>query len=151
MVAPLPGQTAVPPPALVALPEAPVPAAAPDPAERTYREALVLVRDRAFARAESALSSLIERHATHARAVDALYWRGVVRYASRSYPRALADFTAVVSRHPRSERAPEALLKMAICHERMGDSRRARSLYERVRSEYPNSVAARVASQEDAS
>ena len=151
MVAPLPGEASVAPAALAAAPPAPAPAAAPDPAERTYREALALVRDRAFARAESALTSLLERHAAHGRAVDARYWRGVVRYALRSYPGAVADFAAVVSRHPRSERAPEALLKMAICHERMGDAGRARSLYQRVRSEYPNSVAARVASQEDAS
>ena len=150
-IAPLPGESAVPPP-ILGTPVRPsaTPTVAADPVESAYREALTLVRDRAFARAESALTSVIERHRGHARAVDALYWRGVVRYASRSYSGAIADFEAVVSRHPRSERAPEALLKMAICHERMGDARRARSLYERVRSEYPNSVAARVASQEDA-
>lgn len=126
-------------------------APAPDPVDARYRAALVLVRDRRFAEAAEALSGFVERHASHPRWSDALYWLGVVQYAQRRYERALSVFRRVSEGHRDSERAADAMLKMAMCHLRMGDADRARALFHRVRREFPNSVAARMASQEDAS
>ena len=151
-IAPLPGETELPPPILGAsvLPTEPVPTP-PDAGETAYRAALLRLRDRQLAEAEVLLSRFLEHFAAHPRKVDALYWRGVVRYAARRYELALHDFRGIVDGHARSERAPDAMLKMAMCHQHMGDTGHARVLFERVRREYPNSVAARMASQEDAS
>lgn len=154
-VAPLPGERRAAEPedlGRVELPRAAPTEPAADPAEALYREALARVRDREFERAGRALNALLEEHSGHGRAVDARYWRGVVRYAGRRYEQALADFRWVVEHHSGSERAPDALFKMALCHQRMGDVHRARALFRSVRSRYPDSVAARMASQqEDAS
>lgn len=123
----------------------------PDPVDARYRAALVLVRDRRYAEAAEALDGFVERHAGHPRWSDALYWLGVVQYAQRRYDRALLVFRRVSEGHRDSERAADAMLKMGMCHMRMGDAERARALFQRVRRQFPNSVAARMASQEDAS
>ncbi|MAC25996.1 MAG: tol-pal system protein, partial [Myxococcales bacterium] len=68
----------------------------------------------------------------------------------RRYPAARAAFEAYLRAHPSGEKAPDALLKIGLCHQRMGDGMAARRAYERLRREHPQSVAARLASREDA-
>jgi tol-pal system protein YbgF len=129
---------------------APVPAQSPsDPAIAEYRSALALVRDRAFDRAITALSAFVSRHPDHAYVDNAVYWRAEAFYARREYPRALAEFESVVRRYPDGNKVADALLKIGLCHLRMGDVARARTFFRRVRSEFPDSVAARLASRED--
>jgi tol-pal system protein YbgF len=116
-----------------------------------YRAALAHLEGRRLPEALTALTGFLDEFPAHPYAGNALYWRGEVRYAMRRYGEALRDFERLVRQHPRGEKAADALLKMGLCHQRMGDETRARAYFRRVRNEYPESVAARLASQEDAS
>jgi tol-pal system protein YbgF len=155
-VAPLPGLTDVPPPAdvppFVAAPVAPSRPAAPTPdgAVEAYQAALRLVRDRRFDEALPVLDRFLAEHPRHSYAANAAYWRGEVFYAKREYTSAIAAFGRVVQRYPRAAKVADALLKIGLCHQRLGRQQRARAFFARVRREFPNSVAARLASQEDA-
>jgi len=154
-VVPLPGQDDIreartPVPA-VGIPRRAAPVARSDEGTAGYRRALALVRDRQFDQALNELDQTLSANPGHARADDLHYWRGVVHYARRSYGRALEDFERVVSAYPTSDKVPDALLKIGMCHQRMGDSDRARSYFQQVRERFPNSVAARLASREEAS
>ena len=82
---------------------------------------------------------------------NALYWRGEVLYAQRQYGRALRQFEGVLASAPDGDRVPDALYKIGLCHRRMGEPQRAREAFERLRTRFPDSKAARLASQEDAS
>lgn len=127
------------------------PPAKRDPAVEAYRRALALVRDQKFSEAERQLGAFLERYASHPYADHARYWRAETLYALRDYPRALDAFGLVVERREPAARVPDALLKMALCHKRMGRPARARALFERVREAFPDTVAARLAAQENAS
>jgi tol-pal system protein YbgF len=116
-----------------------------------YRVALGHVQGQRLTEALAALTGFLNEFPSHPYADNALYWRGEVEYAMRRYPEALRDFQRLVREHPRGNKVPDALLKMGLCHLRMGDTDRARAYFRRVRNEYPDSVAARLASQEDAS
>lgn len=128
------------------------PRAAPsDAALAEYRQALQLVRDRQFERALPALERFVAAHPEHPYADNALYWRGEVFFLRRQYPQALAEYTRLLSGYPRGNKAADALLRSGLCHLRMGDASRARASFRRLRESFPNSVAARRASREDAS
>ena len=122
-----------------------------DRAVGEYRGALDLVRSERFGDAVGAFTRFIERFPSHPYADNALYWRGEAQYGQRQYLRALEDFEAVVERFPHGNKVPDALLKIAFCHQRLGDAAAASAFFERVVREFPSSVAAQLASREDAS
>ncbi|MCZ7678537.1 MAG: tol-pal system protein YbgF [Sandaracinaceae bacterium] len=138
-----------PPVASAPPPEPPRPAPADDPAVASYREGLAHLSARRLDEALAAFDSFLRAHPHHAYADNALYWRGEIHYARRDYRRALAELSALVERYPRGNKVAEALLRIGLCHERMGDRQRAREVFHRLRTQYPDSVAARMASRED--
>lgn len=121
-----------------------------DPAIARYREALRALSARRFEEALRGFDAFLRARPDHPYAPSAIYWQGEVHYAMRDYGQALTHFARVVSRHPRANKAPDALFKMGMCHQRMGREAAARRFFERVRREHPDSVAARLAAQEDA-
>lgn len=149
----VPAPSVQPPPPAVA-PTAPAARAQPpedDPAQQAYRAALALVTARRFAEANDALTRFLQQYPAHPYTDNALYWRGTVAYAERRYADALRDFERVVAEFPRGNKVPDALYQIGMCHLRLGDRDTARSYFRRVQAEYPNTVAARLASREDAS
>lgn len=120
-----------------------------DLATERYRSALAYIRDRKFGPALKSLHEFLVKYPTHAYADNALYWKGEVQYAQRQYGEALATFEDLVGRFPKGNKAADAVLKMALCHQHMGDALKARLYFKRVKELYPDSVAARVASQEN--
>jgi len=127
------------------------PPAAVDPVVLEYRRALALIRDRRLGDALVALQAFESAHSDHPYAHNALYWQAEVLYMQRRYREAMRRFEAVIARRPSGSKVPDALLKIGLCYERMGDRERARAYFRRVRTEFPNSVAARTVSREDAS
>ena len=116
----------------------------------SYRQALGLVRDRRYPEARAALDAWLAANPSHPYAPSAVYWRGEVLYALHEYAAARAEFERVVERWPRAGKVADALFKIGMCHLRMGDDHRARAYFARVRREHPDSVAARLSAQEDA-
>jgi tol-pal system protein YbgF len=122
-----------------------------DAGVRAYREALALVQRQAFSEAEARFARFPERFPGHARVADAMYWRAEVLYALKRYAEALEVFVRVVSDRRAAPRVAESLFKMGLCEKRLGRPERARALFERVQREFPDTVAATMAAQEDAS
>ncbi|MEZ4256928.1 MAG: tol-pal system protein YbgF, partial [Polyangiales bacterium] len=114
-----------------------------------YQAALSNIRDRKFGAALKGLHEFLVKHPKHAYADNALYWKGEVLYAQRQYGQALVTFEDVVVRFPRGNRVSDAFLKAGLCHARMGNLKNARGYFQRLKSLFPDSVAARMASQED--
>lgn len=140
------------------LPIAPLPSASVESLERTpddpvaaYRAGLDLVRRRDFDRALAALSAFLVRYPGDTRTADVLYWRGEVQFALSDFEGALASFHGSLETRPAGERAPDALLKVGLCHRELGAPAQARSALERLKAQFPQSRAAKLVSQEDAS
>jgi tol-pal system protein YbgF len=152
-VAPLPDAPAAWGPSHGATPTAPPSegAGTEDGVREAYRAGLALIQRQQFAEAATRFASLLERHPRHAVVPDALYWRAEALYALRRYEEALHAFTTVVRDHGGSPRRGEAMFKMGLCEKRLGRPRRARAIFERVQHDFPGTVAARMAAQEDPS
>ena len=119
--------------------------------EAEYRSALDLLRRREFERALAALSAFLVHHEGHPRTSDVLFWRGEAQFALADYRGALASFQGALRTDPTGERAPDALLKLGLCHRELGQPQAARAALQRLTREFPQSSAARLVSQEDAS
>jgi tol-pal system protein YbgF len=121
-----------------------------DPSTEAYGRALGLLRERRVTEALRAFDTFLADHGGSSLAPAARYWRAEALYVLRRYGEAQAAFDAYLVAHPRDTRAADALLKLGLCHEHMGDRSAAQRIYERLRREHPSSVAARLASREDA-
>jgi len=134
------------------VPVAPEPlSAASDAAVVAYRAALGHLRDRQYADAVRNFDAFLRTHPSHPYVANAHYWRAESIYAQRQYREALHAFEVFVQRHGSHTKVADALLKMGLCHARSGDTARARAMFRRVQQEYPDTVAARLASREEAS
>jgi tol-pal system protein YbgF len=122
-----------------------------EPAVRDYRAALALVRDRDLNEGLTRLRRFVQIYGGHAYADNALFWQGEVLFMQRRYQDALRAYSEVLSRYPRGNKVSDAMLKMARCHQRLGNTSQASSLLQRLRREFPQSVAARIASREERS
>ncbi|MBX3248219.1 MAG: tetratricopeptide repeat protein [Myxococcales bacterium] len=141
---PSPQVTPAPPPTRVE------PAVRPDAGAAAYERALGLLRERRVADALRAFETFLADHEPHPLMGNARYWRAESLYVLRRYDEALAAFEAYLDSHPNAGKAADALLKVGLCHERMGNRGAATRTFERLRREHPSSVAARLASREDA-
>jgi len=121
-----------------------------DEAVGEYRRALRQLSERRYEEALRGFEAFLREHPGHPYADNSLYWRGEIHYARRDYRRALSSFSELVERFPDGNKVPEALLRIGLCYERMGNRARATGVFRRLRRQYPDSVAARLASQEDA-
>jgi len=135
------------------VPVAPEPATATasDTAVVAYRAALAHLRDRQYVEAVTAFDAFLRANPAHPYAANAHYWRAESIYAQRRYRDALHAFEVFVQRHGSHAKVADALLKMGLCHAHGGDTARARAMFRRVQQEYPDTVAARLASREEAS
>ncbi|UJR80073.1 tol-pal system protein YbgF [Sandaracinus amylolyticus] len=120
-----------------------------DPIVRAYRAALALVEARRWDDALASLRAFADAHPSHPYADNALFWQGEIAFARREYRRAIELWSALLVRYPDGNKVPDALLRIGVSYERLGDLERAREHFRRVREQYPDSVAARLASREE--
>lgn len=130
-------------------PAAPIQSARAVAGER-YRTALRHLAERRIPQAIVGLDAFLRDHATHPYADNAMYWRAEISYTRHDYADASRRFTRLIERYPRGNKVPDALLRIGLCYERMGQRARAREVFSRLREQYPSTVAARMASREDA-
>ncbi|MDQ3035062.1 MAG: tol-pal system protein YbgF, partial [Myxococcota bacterium] len=128
----------------------PMPRAPEDDAiVREYQSALAHVEARRWELALASLTRFVAAHPDHPYADNAMYWQGEVHYARREYRRAIDIFGALAERYPRGNKVPDALLRIGLSLEHLGDRDGARAYFRRVREQYPDSIAARMASREE--
>jgi len=121
-----------------------------DAATEQYRVALRHLTERRISEASAGLDRFVAEHPGHPHADNAMYWRAEIDYTRRDYAAALRRFSGLIERFPRGSKVPDALLRIGLCYERMGQRSRARRVFSRLRQQFPNTVAARMASREDA-
>jgi len=132
------------------------PSVTPDPRPRrdaageAYRAALQAFTERRLSDAVSGFERFVAAHPDHPYADNALYWRAEIDFTRRDYSGALARFSRLIERYPRGNKVPDALLRIGLCYERTGRRAQARRVFSRLRRQYPDTVAARLASREDA-
>jgi len=78
---------------------------------------------------------------------NAQYWLAETYYVQRQFTTALPTFQAVIDSYSDSSKLPDALLKIGFCHYELQQWDAARAALRRVAREFPDTTAARLASQ----
>lgn len=132
------------PPAPAATPQAGV--ATPEE-QAAYEQALNILREGRYADAAQAYRQFLVTWPNGRYADNAQYWLAETQYVTRQFPQALEEFGKVVNGYPNSAKLPDALLKMGYIHYEQGDWKAARENLQAVAQRFPDSTAARLASE----
>jgi tol-pal system protein YbgF len=144
-------RAAVAPPAPVGgAPVAAAPAAPARPVgsdQQNYQAAFDMIQARKYEEAGRAFGDFLGAFPTSPLADNAQYWLAETHYVRRQYGEALPEFRKVVEQYPQSAKLPDALLKVGYCQIELGDRTAARASLQDVVKQFPDTTAARLASQ----
>jgi tol-pal system protein YbgF len=104
-----------------------------------YRQALQLVREKAYDRAIQALYNFVRANPDSPLAPDCHYWIGDSYFMLGEHYRAIVSFNEVRQRYAGSGRAPTAGLMIGFALLQMGNKQEARLAFEKVVADYPSS------------
>ncbi|MEO0437646.1 MAG: tol-pal system protein YbgF [Pseudomonadota bacterium] len=113
-----------------------------------YRAAYALVRGQEFTSAVDAFQGFLQRYPDGRYAPNAHYWLGELYLVvdPMDAEAARQSFMLLLTQYPDNAKVPDALFKLGRVHYIKGNSDRAREFLNRVIREYPDSPAARLAS-----
>jgi tol-pal system protein YbgF len=123
------------------------PAPPPVDEQAQYARALEELKARNYASAVEILRNLAAAMPNGALADNTQYWLGEAYYVTQDYDLAAATFQGVVTNWPNSRKVPDALLKLGYTQAEQGRVAAARSTLQQVISKYPDSDAARLATE----
>ncbi|HET8697285.1 MAG TPA: tol-pal system protein YbgF [Gammaproteobacteria bacterium] len=134
-------------------PSAPAAAAPPAPArpvgtdQQNYQAAFDLVQARKYEEAGKAFTEFLGAFPQSPLADNAQYWLAETHYVRGQYQTALPEFQKVIDAYPQSSKMPDALLKIGYCQDELGNKAEARTTLQQVTRKYPDTTAARLATQ----
>lgn len=137
-------------PAAGALPAEAPPVVAARPAgsdQQNYQAAFDLIQSRKYEEAGQAFTTFLAQFPTSPLADNAQYWLAETYYVRGNFNDALPEFRKVIEQYPQSAKLPDALLKVGYCQIELGDRNAARTSLQEVMRQFPDTTAARLASQ----
>jgi len=148
-VAAPPAATASNPPAPThsAAPPAPAPARPVGSDQQNYQAAFDLIQARKYEDASRAFREFLTAFPQSPLADNAQYWLAETHYVRRQFKDALPEFMKVTTQYPQSAKMPDAMLKIGYCQVELGDKTAARTSLQQVMRQFPDTTAARLASQ----
>jgi tol-pal system protein YbgF len=136
-----------PAPARGGVPPAPAPARPTGSDQQNYQAAFDLIQARKYEDASRAFREFLTAFPQSPLADNAQYWLAETHYVRRQFKDALPEFTRVTTQYPQSAKMPDAMLKIGYCQVELGDKTAARTSLQQVMRQFPDTTAARLASQ----
>jgi tol-pal system protein YbgF len=112
-----------------------------------YQAAFDLLRNSRYEEASAAFAQFLTNFARSPLADNAQYWLAETFYVRREFEQALGEFQKVIDGYPASAKLPDALLKIGFCHDELGRPEPARTALLQVARDFPDTTAARLATQ----
>ena len=147
-------QAADPPPVAIAdlATEDPVPFVSRPPVlagsdQDNYQLAFDLLKNGRYVESAEAFDQFLAVFPSSPLADNAQYWLAETYYVQRQFTTALPTFQLVVDQYPDSTKLPDALLKIGFCNYELQQWNAARDALSRVAREFPDTTAARLATQ----
>ncbi len=138
--APSGGAPAEPPPAAVAARPA-------GRDQQNYQAAFDMISARRYADAGAAFQTFLAQIPTSPLADNAQYWLAETYYVRGDFRQALPEFRKVIEQYPQAAKMPDAMLKLGYCQDEIGEDAAARSTLQELMRQFPDTTAARLASQ----
>lgn len=114
--------------------------------QQAYDAALALFRDGRYAEAAPALDAFLKQYPSGGFSPAAQFYLGSSLYATGDHKGAITQLQKMVTTWPDSPRAPDALLVISSSQVELRAFNNARATLQRITRDYPNSEAARTAS-----
>jgi len=147
----LPPASSAPPPRSAPAAAGAAAAAAPKPGvsdKQAYQTAFDLLQARKYDEAAKAFTQFLSGYASSPLADNAQYWLAQSHYVQRQFNVALPEFQKVIEKYPQSSKLPDALLKVGYCQSELGNKSAARTALQQVMKQFPDTTAARLATQQ---
>jgi tol-pal system protein YbgF len=112
-----------------------------------YNAAFALIQARRYEDATRAFTDFLVLYPGSLLRDNAQYWLAETYYVRRQFSTALPEFQAVLDDYPQSAKQPDALLKVGYCNHELGQLDAARAALREVQRLYPDTTAARLATQ----
>lgn len=112
-----------------------------------YQAAFELIKQGRYDQAAIALNQFMVAFPQSDLSDNAQYWLAETHYVDQDFEAALAGFERVLERYPGSRKIPDALLKIGYCNIELERPTAAEQALRQVVGQYPDSSAARLASQ----
>jgi len=112
-----------------------------------YQAAFDLLKNGQYMQSAEAFRNFLLVFPSSPLADNAQYWLAETYYVQRQFTTALPAFQLVVDGYPNSVKLPDALLKIGFCNYELKAWSDARAALERVVREFPDTTAARLATQ----
>lgn len=125
----------------------PVPARPAGSDQQNYQAAFDLIQARKYEDASRAFRDFLVAFPQSPLADNAQYWLAETHYVRRQFKDALPEFMKVTTQYPQSAKMPDAMLKIGYCQVELGDKTAARTSLQQVMRQFPDTTAARLASQ----
>jgi len=115
--------------------------------QQAYNTAFELIQARRYEDAANAFMSFLTTYPMSGLRDNAQYWLAETYYVRRQFAEALPEFQKVLDEYPQSAKLPDALLKVGYCNHELQRFDAARQALQQVQRMYPDTTAARLASQ----
>lgn len=115
--------------------------------EDNYQLAFDLLRNGRYVESAASFDRFLAIFPSSPLADNAQYWLAETYYVQRQFTTALPNFQMVLDSYPDSPKLPDALLKIGFCNYELQQWDAARLALGRVAREFPNTTAARLATQ----
>lgn len=115
--------------------------------QEAYNNAFELIQARRYEDAATAFNNFLRDYNSSPLADNAQYWLAETFYVRRQFSTALPEFQRVLEQYPQSAKLPDALLKVGYCNYELKDWDAARTALREVMRLYPDTTAARLATQ----
>ncbi len=112
-----------------------------------YQAAFELLKQGRYDQAAIALQQFMVAFPNSELSDNAQYWLAETFYVSQEYKKALPAFQLVLERYPESRKVPDALLKIGYCNDELERNADAEKALSEVVDRFPETTAARLASQ----
>ncbi len=103
---------------------------------------------RKYDEAAKAFTQFLSGYRESPLADNAQYWLAQSHYVQRQFNVALPEFQKVIDKYPQSSKLPDALLKVGYCQSELGNKSAARTALQQVMRQFPDTTAARLATQQ---
>jgi tol-pal system protein YbgF len=114
--------------------------------QKSYDTALAVFQSGDYAGAANALNTFLQVYSHSIYVPNAQYSLGTAYYALKDYKNAVATYQALVKASPDSPKTPDAMLNIATCYSEQKDKALAKKWLVNLRTLYPDSAAAKTAS-----
>ena len=115
--------------------------------QQNYQAAFEMIQARRYPDAGNAFRQFLTAFPTSPLRDNAQYWLAETYYVQRQFPQALPEFQKVVDEYPQSAKVADALLKVGYCQDELNNDSAARTALQQVMRQFPDTTAARLASQ----